>query len=276
MCQYEAPSALNISLGVFLIVRISISYIPQFVSIIRRGTSEGLSFPTIALAFLSGLLTLINTGILNWNPKVLCCMTHPLSECLAVNLSLIQLMIGPTSIFILYILFLRYFTFAPNEAQTRYERAREFRFATIIFAVVFVSAITLATVAGILYYDFGISSEVMVKYAQTCGGISSVVILFQWMPQIWTVFKLKSPGSLSVPMLALQAPGAILVIYFLAVLNKADFTTWAPYVVTFIEQVILIALCAFYHIQEKRAMEKSKVLNDIVTTVDEKQRLLAN
>jgi len=253
VCEhFEDPTALNISMGVFLITGITVSYIPQYIAIIKVRSSDGLSYPTLALAFLSGLLTLINTGILNWNPKLMCCSIRSVSDCLAFNLPVIQLFIGPLCLFFLYIVFLRYFSFHPNTAQTREDKRKEFRQATVVFALIFLAAIVLSIVAGVLYYDVGVSSDHMVTYAQACGVMSSIAIVVQWVPQIYTVYKLKSPGSLSILMLLMQIPGAILVVIFLAVLNHEDFTTWSPYVVTFIQQVILVVMCVIYMRRPKK------------------------
>jgi len=261
VCEnFEYPSDQNLALGIFLITGITISYIPQYISILKLKSSDGLSFPTLALAFLSGLLTLINTGILNWNPKIMCCNKRTLSDCFAFNLPVLQLCIGPICLFLLYVFFLRFFSFLPNNAQTRTDKVREFRYATIVFIIVIVAAAVLSATAGILYYNVGISSSTMAKYAQACGVMSSIAILFQWLPQIYTVYKLKSPGSLSILMLLIQLPGSILVIYFLAVLNKEDFTTWSAYVITFIQQLILTIMCGIYQCRPKPIDPETTIL----------------
>ncbi len=64
-------------------------------------------------------------------------------------------------------------------------------------------------------------------------------------------------------MLIIQAPGAILVIYFQAILNKEDFTTWSPYVVTLIEQVILIVQCLYYKRLNKQEKDRTRLLDDL-------------
>ena len=64
-------------------------------------------------------------------------------------------------------------------------------------------------------------------------------------------------------MLLLQAPGALLVMYFLAILNQQDFTTWGPYLVTFIEQLVLIVQCIFYIIKERREKSQNHGLQEI-------------
>jgi hypothetical protein len=66
-------------------------------------------------------------------------------------------------------------------------------------------------------------------------------------------------------MLVLQAPGSLLVMYFLAILNKQDFTTWAPYLITFIQQSILIGQCLYYRFKKPDA--KSSDMSEITPLV---------
>eukprot|EP01102_Stenamoeba_stenopodia_P018144 TRINITY_DN6619_c0_g1_i2.p1 TRINITY_DN6619_c0_g1~~TRINITY_DN6619_c0_g1_i2.p1 ORF type:complete len:160 (+),score=26.76 TRINITY_DN6619_c0_g1_i2:241-720(+) len=82
--------------------------------------------------------------------------------------------------------------------------------------------------------------------------IASVCNIITWLPQIWQTYRLKSPGALSVGMLALQAPGALLVIVFQGILEHKGPQTWAPYVATGTQQTILIAMCLYYMWQERR------------------------
>jgi len=91
----------------------------------------------------------------------------------------------------------------------------------------------------------------MAGYAQFLGLASAILIVLQWAPQIYTTWKLKSQGSLSIMMLLLQIPGALLVIFFQGVVNKADPTTWAPYVFGCIEQIILVAMCAAFYFRNR-------------------------
>lgn len=53
-------------------------------------------------------------------------------------------------------------------------------------------------------------------------------------------------------MLALQAPGSVVVIYFQISIG-GDFTTWVPYIVTFLCQMLLIGFCIFYYIRDCKA-----------------------
>eukprot|EP01121_Diplochlamys_sp_Union-15-3_P019176 TRINITY_DN7163_c0_g3_i1.p1 TRINITY_DN7163_c0_g3~~TRINITY_DN7163_c0_g3_i1.p1 ORF type:complete len:151 (+),score=3.45 TRINITY_DN7163_c0_g3_i1:177-629(+) len=111
--------------------------------------------------------------------------------------------------------------------------------------------VILSSTAALLYYTVGVTSHNMGHYARVCGFASSIIVLIMWCPQIYTTYKLKGPGSLSIPMLCIQLPGSLLVVYF-QISEGAEITTWGPYVITAIEQFILIIMCTIFTIQRRR------------------------
>lgn len=52
-------------------------------------------------------------------------------------------------------------------------------------------------------------------------------------------------------MLLIQMPGALLVMYFQAVMNTADVTTWAPYGFQFLQQLVLVVMCFIFKFTNK-------------------------
>jgi len=88
------------------------------------------------------------------------------------------------------------------------------------------------------------------SYGKVIGLLSSILTLVQWLPQIYTTWKLRHPGSLSLPMLFIQTPGSVIVIFFQITVGS-DVTTWFPYVVTFISQASLIVMCFIFICQEQ-------------------------
>lgn len=72
-CQLAPPTPLNLGMGLFLIVGILISYIPQMVSIVRSGSSRGLSYFTLSLLLFASFMIFTNAAMLNWDKKLRCC-----------------------------------------------------------------------------------------------------------------------------------------------------------------------------------------------------------
>jgi hypothetical protein len=54
-----------------------------------------------------------------------------------------------------------------------------------------VGMIILSTLAGLMYYAFHVSGHALKIYADVCGIVASILILFQWVPQIVKVYKEK-------------------------------------------------------------------------------------
>lgn len=68
----------------------------------------------------------------------------------------------------------------------------------------------------------------------------------------------QSMGALSIPMMLIQTPGAILITVSLALRPGANWTTWISYAITALLQIILLGLCLFYayQIRKRRALRK--------------------
>jgi len=260
---YSEPSALNLGVALFLVIGTIVSYVPQYIAIIKAGSSEGISFMMLAILMLSSFLTAINSGILKW-PHVVCCQHLGPGQCLKNNLATEQLLAGLILTVILYILFLVYFKTEPTGKHSREKRVRNKLIALGTFIAVVTLSILLSVLGGVLYYTLKFTSKVLIGYAQALGTTSSILMVIEWAPQIYTTWKMKSPGSLSVLMLLIQIPGSLLVIYFQAILNAADFTTWAPYFFQCIEQAILVVMCVIFWIRNrKRGIENKPLLEEV-------------
>ena len=57
-------------------------------------------------------------------------------------------------------------------------------------------------------------------YANTLGIVSAIVPVFVWTPQLYTTYKLKGPGSLSLTMQVIQTPGSFIQAFFQALLDE--------------------------------------------------------
>lgn len=100
----------------------------------------------------------------------------------------------------------------------------------------------------LLRYDSQLQFHPVHAYADALGIAASVLVAIVWLPQIYTTLRERSPGSLSIEMLLLQAPGSVLVVIFQAVLANPPlpWSTWLPYIITSLEQFLLIGLWLFF------------------------------
>ncbi|KAL6078376.1 hypothetical protein QOT17_001553 [Balamuthia mandrillaris] len=254
------------ALGLFLIIGTLVSYIPQFWIIAKNKSSDGINPLAMWLNFLSGFLTLINALLLSWE-DVECCGHTNFGHCLARTLPITQLLIGPVCLFFLCLFIAMYFDTTASQMAVRRKKVLQ-RFAAWTFfwsnvlIILILSYITAWLVLYLSPHNDGVKG-----FAYVVGLLSSVIIAVVWTPQIYTTWK-KGPGMLSIWMLALQMPGALLVIVFQGIINQKSWTTWAPYVCTGIQQLILIGLWFYYRCVRPRVFG----LKDYeVTTVQEEQ-----
>jgi len=268
---YTEPSVANITTALLLISGICVSYVPQYYAIVKARSSDGLNFTMLAVALLSSYLTMINSGILNWQ-SVVCCLNLSSIQCLKNNLATEQIFGGLICYTALYVLFLVYFNTQPTETETREMRVRSKRIALATFIGVLGSSVIVGIITGVLYYDVRLHGSTLETVAQVFGYTSGALMIVQWAPQIYTTWKRKSPGSLSILMLILQMPGSLLVMFFQAVLNRSHVSIWVPYFFQFVEQLILVVLCAYFILQarkKKSGDETALLIGDNDTSMTE-------
>jgi uncharacterized protein with PQ loop repeat len=248
---FTNPSFISIFLACFLMVGTIVSYVPQYVAIIRARSSEGLSFLMLGLSLESSCLTAINSGILWWG-SVTCCAEISVGECLLNNLPTEQLTVSLLCYLVLFVLYLFYFRVDPTPNETMHERMRERRKAYLVFAGVLISSIALSVVAGVLYYNLNYSPKTLGYFAMGLGIISAVCMILMWAPQIVETWRRQDQGQLSSIMLLLQLPGALLVVVFQGVVNQASWTTWVPYVFGFIQMFVLLMILIWLWFKKRR------------------------
>jgi len=264
----DDSSVLSIVLGTGLSIGILISYLPQVAIIIKNGTSRGLSYVTMWLSFVAGYLTLINAILLQWD-TITCAQYLTLGATLASLLPLVQLIVGPLMQYTLYICTVVYF-------PVKESGLRHYRVAVMFLVVGILMAIALACSVLAMVANVDSDDNALKGYASALGIISAIITIAVWMPQIWTTWKLKDPGSLSIWMLLLQMPGALLVVYFQGIVNGGDWTTWVPYVAQAVQQTVLILLWAWFRITRCRTRRSgsSVDLKDLVGLADEEGNLI--
>jgi len=257
---YTSPSTANLIVALVLVIGIISSYFPQYISIVRRKSSDGLDIIMLSISLLSAYFTASNSGILKW-PLVTCCQDLRFGECVLNNLATEQLIASLICVFVLFSLYLAYFRVEPTEKETRGSRLRLKKIHWAVFLASNFVGLFVSILAGILYYNLNFSSTVLSRYANVLGVMSGVGVVFQWGPQIITTWRMQDPGCLSLGMLCLQMPGALLVAFFQGVLNHASWTTWVPYIVGAAQQTVLIVMIAFFWF--KRRLAKKAPISEI-------------
>jgi uncharacterized protein with PQ loop repeat len=107
-----------------------------------------------------------------------------------------------------------------------------------------------AVVSYFLIVNAGPQAQPTHDFGVSLGYVSTAAIIIQWTPQIIMTFRAGEVGSLSIPMLLLQAPGSFLVVIFQLMYHEAA-STWMPYFVTGIQQVVLLGICVWFEIRDR-------------------------
>jgi len=130
------------------------------------------------------------------------------------------------------------------------------------------TAITVVTLC-ILHFllTFLISIIFLARYpshlgtwANTLGLLCTILASIQYLPQIYTTYRLKHIGSLSIGTMVIQTPGAFILATSLAVrLGKEGWSAWLVYVVTGVLQGCLLVMAVVFERRERRRKREEGV-----------------
>jgi hypothetical protein len=108
-------------------------------------------------------------------------------------------------------------------------------------------------------------------WANFLGLLGTLLAAIQYLPQIWTTWKLQEVGSLSVPMMCIQTPGSFVFASSLAVrLGPGGWSAWGLFILTGCLQGCLLAMSLGFLWRERQAKKKGIANgNGIVSTEDD-------
>lgn len=96
--------------------------------------------------------------------------------------------------------------------------------------------------------------------ANVLGIMASILAAIQYVPQIWTTWKLQHVGSLSIPMMCIQTPGGFVFAASLAKrLGKEGWSTWVVYLVLGTLQGVLLVMAISFELRDRRLKKDKKM-----------------
>ncbi|KAL7284494.1 hypothetical protein ACG7TL_001785 [Trametes sanguinea] len=298
-CEPHHDAAQN-ALTAFMCLGITISYLPQHWRIISANSSEGFSPWFLLLGSMSSASGMLNIIVMQWG-IIKCCRVLSAGSCLesvagVLQLSLVWVLfvmmyvsaysLQPQSMLmkaslVLYMIYypphLKYVELdvnvsndmPPQHIKTPVKR-EQWKLSIVLSWAVFLH------IAFIIFVTFLLlstnptpspdGSEHLAPQLQlwaTFLGVSSALLAtFQYTPQIVHTYRLKLVGALSIPMMLLQTPGAVLMarneldeyvqIVQVRALVDLTFTAWITYAVAGLMQGILLAMCIVFHARQRR------------------------
>ena len=126
----------------------------------------------------------------------------------------------------------------------------------------------LLAVWVILGTKFGFNCKYIVYIGDFCGYISVFLEVLQYVPQYWTTIQIKDNGSLSLLMLEIQGPAALLNGLYMAIARHEKLSTYATSLVDAAAQIGLLILCLCFKLYKYIEKEKTDFehLSTIVLT----------
>ncbi|PRP87214.1 hypothetical protein PROFUN_01476 [Planoprotostelium fungivorum] len=231
----------NIALGVVLIVGSVIAVVPQHISILRTGSTAGISPLWVFLSQINQYCSFLNVVLLNF-PFIRSCSVVSFGACSKQLLAVYQIFATWLAGFPL---FMWQFLYTDR-------KSKDWKGVIYSFALFVALAFILLFVSSYLLESKGDCSYPTKVFGKAMGICSVIFTVIQWAPQIWKTWTSKSEGSFSIIMLCIQIPGSMLIVFYLAVVSKQDFSTWIGFVLSVIAQIILLAMIIYFKCVNKK------------------------
>ncbi|KAF9515888.1 hypothetical protein BS47DRAFT_1371905 [Hydnum rufescens UP504] len=261
------PVALTLTIGVTF--GLIVSYLPQHLRIIFKGSSEGLSPWFLLLGSTSSAAAMLNVVVLQW-PVIKCCKEVKTAMCFENLGGVFQVSIQWALFTFTLVLFLIYFpahlkytgvraAIDPPDSKpafTLYYRdtTSEWKLGVTLAAVVglHLGFCTLVTFLLITTQQVSPPSPLLSLWATFLGLLSALFSAFQFIPQIRKTWSTKLVGSLSIVTMCIQSPGAVVMCVSIAIRPGTNWTSWATYAAAGMLQSVLLTMCLFWKKRQAR------------------------
>lgn len=232
---YKNPSKSTFFTSVILAVGIVASYLPQYDKIIKTKTSIGLAPIFLFLISIAGVSATSNLVLLSFLSLPCCAEITPF-ECVNSQVSLIQVGLQAFSTLLITWFCVIFTNTESNKFEYQYilKTWRHIQFCTGIMTLSLIAAFFLFPESSILLY------------AQFLGILSTIVTIIQYIPQLWTTYRLKASGALSIMMMCIQTPGGFVWTATLMLKPGANWSSWLPYLTAATLQGMLLILSVYY------------------------------
>ncbi|KAL8769495.1 MAG: hypothetical protein Q9209_004556 [Squamulea sp. 1 TL-2023] len=267
----RSPNAWNFALSLFILFGILISYLPQHYRIVARRSSEGISPYFVLLGTTSGTFAFANILTLPTSRADLaCCSEISAFGCFAGILGVAQIGVQWSCFIVILLLFLLFFPRASPLSPLQPPRSAvpSYRTALLVVGICIVHIFLTVIVHLIFIYRF---PSLLKSCAEFFGIAGTVLAAIQFLPQIYTTWRLQAVGSLSIPMMCIQTPGSFVWVGSLAGrLGVAGWSTWGIYLVTGVLQGILLVMAIAFEVRDRR--EKKEIDSDGTGKINQPMR----
>ncbi|CAK7206692.1 hypothetical protein SEUCBS139899_009496 [Sporothrix eucalyptigena] len=249
----RAPGVMNLIVSIFILVGMLVSYLPQHWRIIARGTSEGISPYFVLLGVTSATSGFANILTLPQSRQdVACCQELDTFHCMAGLLGIAQLGVQWMCFSLILVLFLVFFRYDDANVPIPEEEIREdqprWQTAVLVASLCIAHGLAVIVITAIFA---AVVPQALSGWANALGLMAALLAAVQYLPQIYTTYRLKHIGSLSIPMMCMQTPGGLLFAGSLfARLGWSGWSSWGIFLLTAFMQGILLCMAIYYELQQ--------------------------
>jgi hypothetical protein len=144
--------------------------------------------------------------------------------------------------------------------------------AVVLASVAHFALLLVCSSVFLLWYP-----SVLQTWATVLGLGAALLACVQYLPQLWTTWKLQHVMSLSIPMMCIQTPGSFVFAASLAArLGKGGWSAWGVYVITGCLQGCLLAMGIRFELRDrkKRRAQRLAESESDADAADERTALL--
>lgn len=253
-----------LAIGICWLASIFITYIFQYIKIIKYHSVEGISSHFMILGNVSSITAFMNSLVFYLSVFRECPTIDPI-ECLNRSLGLYQIACQFICFIILYVLFVIFYkstihhtynTFSstppPSEPLLPQLSGRKRHLPLFVVSLTVDILLIMVTIIILQRNAWTGDDDVGYIYARTLGLISTMAVIGQYTPQIFKLYQIKHPRTLSIITYILLSVGNFVSFFYLVMQDASDFTTWMPYAISLLLQVILVAQIVYYNHRTER------------------------
>lgn len=268
-CPEPTHNPLDVSIAVFLLLGMFVSYLPQHYKIISTKSSEGFSPWYLLLGAVATSSNLLNITMLQW-PLIQCCRVLSNSDCAENMLSIAQIAVQWVMFVGIFVLYVIYFPASRKRVHPISHLylsvppppllSFEWRTTLVVAATISLHFFIAVFLSVVVLVKFGVGSEQVEWMAGVWGLISMALATVQYLPQIFWTWKMKTVGALSIPMMMMQTPGSLLLVYSLSIRPGTNWTSWISFLVTGMLQGILLCMCIVWSFKDNARRQREAEL----------------
>ncbi|RPD55473.1 hypothetical protein L226DRAFT_538715 [Lentinus tigrinus ALCF2SS1-7] len=266
VCEPHHDAAAN-ALTAFMCVGITVSYLPQHWRIISAKSSEGFSPWFLLLGGMSSASGMLNIIVMQWG-IIKCCRVLSFGSCIESIAGIFQLALVWVLFVMILVLYMIYYppelkyvevdVDLPNEPPQHIKtpvKREQWKLSitlswVIFWHIAFLIFITFMLLSTNPAPDWDYRSPQLELWATFLGVSSALLAMFQYTPQIAHTWRIKHVGALSIPMMCIQTPGAILMVLSIALRPGTNWTTWISYAIAGAMQGILLVMCIIFRARQ--------------------------